>query len=144
MSLSRLLLPALAAACLMSSGAFADPPSPPPQGDHGPGPGGPGGPGGPMGFLTPEEHIMLFADMLAATKSLSEDQRHAYMRTRFESIRAMSDAARKSFAADLKVRWDALPLDQKAELKKQIEAMRKKGPPPGGQGGPGSGPGPQR
>jgi hypothetical protein len=140
MRLSRLLLPA-AAVCLMSAGAFADPPPPPPHGDH-----GPGAPGGPMNFLTPEEHIMLFADIQAATKGMNDDQRHTYMRNRFESFKTMSDGAKKAFAADLKTRWDALPPALKDELKKQAAEMRKKGPPPGDPGDhrrP-DGPGPQQ
>jgi hypothetical protein len=130
----HILLPAVAVVCLMSANALADPPPPPPHGDHGPV--GPGGPGGPMNFLTPEEHIMLFADIQAATKGMNDDQRHTYMRTRFESFKTMSDGAKRAFAADLKARWDALPSPRKDELKKQVEEMRKKGPPPGDHRGP--------
>ena len=54
MKFSRAFFPALAAVCFLSATAIAaDAPPPPPPGDH----------GGMMNFLTPEEHMMLFAQM---------------------------------------------------------------------------------
>lgn len=142
MKVSRLLLPALAALFMLSPAVMADPPPPPPD-HHGPGgpPGGPGGPGDPMNFLSPEARMMLFADIDAATASMSDEQRHAFMRNRFDSFRAMSDAAKKTFAAGLKARWDALPPEKQAEIKKRMDERRRKGPPPGDHNPPPEGPG---
>jgi hypothetical protein len=126
-------LPALAAACLISTAALADDnPPPPPHGDHGPG--GPGGPGEMMKFLGPEAHMMLFERMHNATAGMNEQQRHDYMDKQMSAIKAMSAADKQKFAASLKAEWDTLPTARQNQIKKEMEEMRTHRP--GGPGGP--------
>lgn len=121
---TRTILPALAAVCFLATASFAaDAPPPPPSGDmH----------GGPMSFLTPEEGMMFFAQMHKDTAGLTEDQRRAYMDKQFSAFKNMNDADKKNFADDLKAKWDSLPPDRKAQIKKDMDDMRAHHPGPGG------------
>lgn len=119
MSLSRIAFVAVVAS-ILTSAVYADsspPPSPPAmnaEGRH----------GGMHGMFTPEERMMLFADMFKATANMTDDQKHAFRHEQRDRIMAMSDADRAKFKADLAARWDALPADQKAEMSAKMVAFR--------------------
>jgi len=115
MSLSRLILPALAASFLATASFAADaPPAPPPHGDQ----------GGFMHFLTPDQRMMLFADTHKDTAGMTDEQRHARREAQRAKFMAMSDAEKQKFAADLQARWNALPADQKAKIQQDMAAFR--------------------
>jgi Spy/CpxP family protein refolding chaperone len=121
MSFSRFLLTAVAVACLAGS-AFAQTPaenatqSPPPAG------GGMGGGHGMMrGMFTPEERMMLMADMHKATASMTDDQKQAYRQQQRQRFMAMNDADRAKYKADLDARWAALPPDLKAAIQQRMQ-----------------------
>jgi hypothetical protein len=76
------------------------------------------------GMFTPEERMMLFADMFKATAGMSDDQKKEYRQQERSRIMAMSDADRAKFKADLNARWNALTAEQKADMTAKIEAFR--------------------
>jgi Spy/CpxP family protein refolding chaperone len=109
---------AVIAASLMTSAAIAQTTpaaAPPAMGDH-------GGHGMMHGMLSPEERMMLMADMHKATASMTDDQKHAYREQQRDRIMGMSDTDRAKFKADLDTRWAALPADQKAMIKAAMDA----------------------
>jgi hypothetical protein len=128
MSLSRVILPALAASFLATASFAAD--APPPHGDHD---------GGFMHFLTPDQRTMLFAETRKDTAGMTDDQRHARREAQRAKFMAMSDAEKQKFAAGLQARWDALSADQKAKIQQDAAAFRAAHPRTGhdhpGQGG---------
>ncbi len=81
-----------------------------------------GGHGMMHGFFTPEERMMLMADMFKATQGMTDDQKHAYRQQQRERVMGMSDADRAKFKADLDTRWAALPPDQKTAIQQRVEA----------------------
>ena len=116
MSFSKFTL-AVIAASLLGSAALADnaaPATPPAMG---------GGHGMMRGIFTPEERIMLFADMFKATASMSDDQRRAYRDQQRTRIMSMSEADRTKFKADLDARWTALPADQKIAMTTKMQSF---------------------
>ena len=82
------------------------------------------GMGGMMQFLTPEQRMMMFADMQQATAAMSEEQRQAYRQSQRDKMMNMSDADRQAYAAGLQAKWDALSPDQQAKYRHQAEAFR--------------------
>jgi hypothetical protein len=85
-----------------------------------------GGSGHPhvFSFLTPEERMMMFVQMHEATANMTDDQKQAYRQQQRDKFMAMSDTDKQKFAADLHVKWNALPADKQAEIKSQMEAYR--------------------
>jgi hypothetical protein len=81
------------------------------------------GHGGMHGMFTPEERMMLFADMFKATANMTDDQKHAFRHEQRDRIMAMSDADRAKFKADLDSRWNALSADQKAALTAKMQDL---------------------
>ena len=75
------------------------------------------------GMFTPEERMMLFADMSKATAGMTDDQKQAYRQQQRTRIMAMSDADRAKFKADLDARWNALPADQKTAMTAKMKAF---------------------
>ena len=116
MTLSRAILPALTV-MLLTTASFAADAGRPPHGDH---------MGGPMSFLTPEERMMLMAQMRSETIGMTDDQRKAYRDEKRTKFMAMSDADKQKLADNLKAKWDGLSNSQKADLKQQAEAMRQR------------------
>ena len=130
MSFSRILLAAAAVACL-AGGASAQTPAENAAGAPPPAEGGMGGGHGMMrGMFTPEERMMLMADMHKATANMTDDQKQAYRQQQRQHFMAMSDADRAKYKADLDARWAALPPDQKAAIQQRMQdfmARRAKG-----------------
>ncbi|MDE1938221.1 MAG: hypothetical protein KGI68_04300 [Alphaproteobacteria bacterium] len=132
MFLTRMILPVVAASFLATmSFAAGDQPAP----AQGPCPAyGAGFGGGPMGFLTPEERMMHFADVQKAAAGMSVDQMRAYRMAERNKVMGMSPAERQKFASDLKAKWDALSADQKSQLQQQMASFRANRPMMGGRG----------
>ncbi|MBU6298432.1 MAG: hypothetical protein KGJ79_05795 [Alphaproteobacteria bacterium] len=132
MFLTRMILP-VAAASFLATASFAasDQPVAPPAQVPCPAYGA-GYWGGPMGFLTPEERMMHFADIQKATAGMSFDQMRAYRMAERNKVMAMSPAERQKYAADLKAKWDALPTDQKSQMRQQMVSFRANRPMMGG------------
>lgn len=119
MPLSRIVFATIVASFLTSA-AYAEgasPTNPPTMGAE-------GGHGMMHGMLTPEERMMMFADMSKATANMSDDQKHAYRHEQRDRIMAMSEADRSKLKADLDARWNALPADQKADMTAKMQAFR--------------------
>ena len=123
MLLSRVILPALAASFLATASFAADaPPIPPPHGDQW---------GGMMGFLTPEERMMLFTQTRGETVGMTDDQRHAFREQQHAKFAAMTEAEKQKLAAGLKAKWDALTPAQQDQIKQQMvefHASHSRGP----------------
>jgi hypothetical protein len=118
MSFSKLALAVLTAS-LLAGAAYAENTSPasPPTANA------TGGHGMMRGMFTPEERMILMSDAFKATAGMTDDQRHAYRQQRRDRIMAMSDEDRAKFKADLDVRWNALPADQKTALQAKVQAF---------------------
>lgn len=132
MFLTRMILPAVAASLLVTASfAAGDQPVPAqvPCPAYGAGFGG-----GPMGFLTPEERMMHFADVQKATAEMPVDQMRAYRMAERNKVMGMSPDERQKFASDLKAKWEALPADQKSQLQQQMASFRANRPMMGGRG----------
>ncbi len=114
MKLFRLILPALAASFLTAASVAAD--APPPSPTH--------GERGPMSFLTPEERMMLMAQMRSDTVGMTDDQRQAFRQQQRAKFAGMTDADKQKLAAALKAKWDALTPGQQDQLRQQMEAFR--------------------
>lgn len=125
MTLSRLILPALAATFMATASFAADSPSaPPPRGGY---------MGGQMDFLTPEERMMLFTQMRSDTVGMTDDQRRAFRDQQRAKFASMTNADKQKFAAGLKAKWDALSPGQQDQIKQQMADFRANHPmPPGG------------
>lgn len=119
MPLSKIVFAALVASFLTSAayGESASPTNPPTMGAE-------GGHGMMHGMLTPEERMMMFADMSKATANMTDDQKHAYRHEQRDRIMAMSEADRSKFKSDLDARWNALTADQKADMTSKMQAFR--------------------
>jgi len=116
MSFTKFALAAIAAS-LLSASALADnapPATPPAMG---------AGHGMMRGLLTPEERMMLFADMFKATAGMTDDQKQAYRQQQRTRLVSMSDPDRAKFKADLDARWNALPADQKSAMMAKLKAF---------------------
>ncbi len=74
-------------------------------------------------MFTPEERMILFADMYKATSGLSDDQKRDYRRQQRDRIMSMSDDERSKFKADLDARWNALPANEKAAMTAKLQAF---------------------
>ncbi len=122
---TRAILPVLAASCFLATASFAAdaPPQAPTQGNR---------MGGAMQFLTPDERMVLFTQTHADTANMTQDQRRAYRQAQRDKFLAMSDADKQAFAAGLKAKWDALPADQKAKIRQDMETFRASHPMMGG------------
>jgi hypothetical protein len=80
--------------------------------------------GGPFQSLSPQQRMMMFVEMHQATANMTDDQRHAYHQSERQRFMAMNDGDRLHYAAKLQADWDALPLDQKAQIKQQMHEFR--------------------
>ncbi len=130
MSRYHFLLPAMAVACLLSATsqpAMAQPAPAQPYCGAGYG-------NGVMGFLTPEQRMMHFAEVQKATAAMSFNDMRSYRWDFRNKVMAMSAAERKKFAGDLAVKWNALPADQKAKIQQDFTAYRGNGRWGGGMG----------
>jgi hypothetical protein len=116
MSFLRFTLAAIAAS-LLSSAVLADnapPATAPAMG---------AGHGMMRGMFTPEERMMLFADMSKATAGMTDEQKQAYRQQQRTRVVSMSNADRTKFKADLDARWNALPVDQKTAMMAKMKAF---------------------
>jgi len=127
MSFSRLTLSAIAS-FFVATAALADDASAPPASAS-------GGEHHSMtrGMFTPEERMMIFADMFKATAGMSDDQKRDYRQQQRSRFMAMSESDRAKFKSDLDERWNALPADQKAAMTTKMEALRASRHADGGQ-----------
>jgi hypothetical protein len=125
MSFSRLTLSAIAS-FFVATAALADDASAPPAS---------GGEHHSMmrGMFTPEERVMIFADMFKATAGMTDDQKREYRQQQRSRFIAMSESDRAKFKSDLDGRWNALPADQKAAMTTKMEALRASRHADGGQ-----------
>jgi len=124
-SLRRIAL--VACAALILSAAFAAPPDgkcPPPPG---------------FMMFTPEQRLMMFADMQKQAETGAVDVQVLRQMQR-DKMHAMTDEQRKAFADDLTKRWNALSPAEQAKLKADSDKWRAAHPRPEGAG-PGPGPG---
>lgn len=85
---------------------------------------GPGFGNGMMGFLTPEQRMMHFADMQKATADMSFNDMRSYRWNFRDKVMAMSAAERKKFADELTVKWNALSADEKNKIQQEFSAYR--------------------
>ena len=92
-----------------------------------------------MGMFTPEQRLMLFADLKAQADSGAVDMRILRQMQR-DKLKAMSQEQRQTYFADLTKRWAALAPADQAKLKADDEKWRADHPRPEGgrpEGGPG-------
>jgi len=80
--------------------------------------------GGIFRSLSPEQKMMLFADMRRATSGMTDDRRKEYRQNRREKFAAMTDSEKQEFAAKLQSEWDSLPADQRASIKQEVMTWR--------------------
>ena len=123
MSRFHFLLPAMAVAFLLSAPsepAMAQPAPAQPYCGAGYG-------NGVMGFLTPEQRIMHFAEVQKAVAEMSFNDMRSYRSAFRDKVMAMTAAERKKFADDLTVKWNALPSEQKEKLRQDFTAYRGNG-----------------
>jgi hypothetical protein len=88
---------------------------------------GPGYGNGVMGFLTPEQRLMHFAEVQKATADMSFNDMRTYRWDFRSKVMAMSAVERKKFADDLTAKWNALPADQRSKLQQDFSAYRGSG-----------------
>ncbi len=121
MSHLRVLLPVIAAAFLSTipQPAMAQP-APQPYCGAGYG-------NGVMGFLTPEQRMMHFAEVQKATAAMSFNDMRAYRWDLRNKVMAMSAAERKKFADDLSAKWTALSPDERSKIQQDFAAFRGSG-----------------
>ena len=84
-----------------------------------------------MGMFTPEQRLMMFADLKAQADSSAVDMR-ILMQMQRDKLKAMSDAQRQAYLADLTKRWAELAPADKATLKADAEKRRADHPRPPG------------
>jgi Spy/CpxP family protein refolding chaperone len=84
-----------------------------------------------MGMFTPEQRLMMFADLKAQVDSGAVDMRILRQMQR-DKLKAMSEAQRTTYLADLTKRWTALAPADKAKLKADAEKWRSDHPRPEG------------
>ena len=89
-----------------------------------------------MGMFTPEQRLMMFADLKAQADSGAVDMRILRQMQR-DKLKAMSEAQRTAYFADLTKRWTALAPADQAKLKADAEKWRTDHPHP--EGGPDGG-----
>jgi hypothetical protein len=101
-------------------------------------------PRGPMGFLTPDQRLMHFADTQKATASMTADAARDFRFKQRDKIMAMNANERAAYTADLTKRWNALAPDARAKIKTDADAWYAQRPmgrgDGGGRGGWGGGP----
>lgn len=117
---SRFLMAAVAAS-LLSTAAFAAPPSasqvtvPPGTAS--------GQFQGKMKalFTSPEEFMMFRMQMRQATQGMTRDQKRAYRRDQFQKIRAMTDADKASWRRSLDAQWTSLPPQRQQRMEARLQ-----------------------
>lgn len=116
---TRSLLFALCAAVSLSAAAVAAEPNDkcPPR------------PG--FAMISPEQRLMMFADMKAQADAGAVDMQVLRQMQR-EKFRSMSEDQRKAYFAGLTKRWNALPPAKQKELKAEAEKWRAEHPRPEG------------
>jgi hypothetical protein len=82
---------------------------------------------GVMGFLTPEQRMMHFAEVQKATAEMSFNDVRTYRWDFRNKVMAMSAAERKKFADELLAKWNALPADQRSKIEQDFTAYRGSG-----------------
>ena len=87
-----------------------------------------------MGMFTPEQRLMMFADLKAQVDSGAVDMRILRQMQR-DKLKAMSDDQRKAYADGLTKRWNALAPAAQEKLKADAKAWRDAHPRPEGAGG---------
>lgn len=117
--MSRFLL-AVAAVLSLSAAQAAEP---------GPGDKCPPRPG--FALISPEQRLMMFADMKEQAETGAVDIQVLRQMQR-EKMRAMSDDQRKAYFADLTKRWAALTPAKQKELKTEAAKWRAEHPRPDG------------
>jgi hypothetical protein len=119
MTVSRIVLAALATAFLtgvaMADDTGAPPPSP--QGEHHHG-------GGMHAMFTPQQRAMYMIRLRGETAGMSKDQRKAYRQSERQKLMAMSDADKAKMTADLQAQWDKLPPDAQTAAMDRMNRMR--------------------
>jgi hypothetical protein len=123
MSRFHFLLPAMAVAFLLSASSQPAVAQPAPAQPYC----GAGYGNGVMGFLTPEQRMMHFAEVQKAVAEMSFNDMRSYRSEFRNKVMAMTAAERKKFANDLTVKWNALPSEQKAKLRQDFTAYRGNG-----------------
>jgi len=115
MMLSRALLPALALSMMTAVAFAADSQAQPAS-------------CGVMGWLTPEERLVLMAEMRRQTANMTDDQKHAFRQSRRAKFQSMSDADKANLAGDLKAKWDALAPARQSQMRQDAEKTRAEHP----------------
>jgi hypothetical protein len=82
---------------------------------------------GVMGFLTPDQRMMHFAEVQKATANMSFDDMRNYRLNLRSKVMAMNAAERKNYADDLSTKWNALSADQRAQIQQDFMAYRGSG-----------------
>jgi hypothetical protein len=120
MRMTRILMAAVAAA-MLSTAAFAVPPS----ADQVSVPAGAtsGHREGKMNalFASPEERMMFKAQMRQATQGMSRQDKKAWHKQQFQKIRAMNDSEKASWRQGLDAQWSALPVDRRTKLEAHMQ-----------------------
>ena len=120
MRTTRILMAGVAAA-LLSTAAFAVPPS----ADQVSVPAGAQS-GQHMGkmkalFSSPEEFMMFRVQMRQATHGMTHEQKRAWRKEQFQKIRAMNDSQKASWRKDLDAQWAALPAEKQQRLEAKMQ-----------------------
>ena len=116
MSRFHFLLPAMAVAFFLSAPSQPAVAQPAPAQPYC----GAGYGNGVMGFLTPEQRMMHFAEVQKAVAEMSFNDMRSYRSAFRDKVMAMTAAERKKFADDLTVKWNALPSEQKEKLRQDF------------------------
>lgn len=82
---------------------------------------------GVMGFLTPEQRMMHFAEVQKAMANMSFNDMRVYRGDLRNKVMAMNGAERKKFADDLTVKWNVLPAEQHEKIQRDFTAYRGSG-----------------
>lgn len=86
-----------------------------------------------MAMFTPEQRLMMFADMQSQADTGAVDVAVLRQMQR-DKMRAMTDDQRKAYADGLAKRWAALTPDRQAQIKADAEKWRAEHPRPEGMG----------
>jgi hypothetical protein len=125
MRTTRILMAAIAAA-MLSTAAFAVPPS----ADQVSVPAGAtsGRHEGKMKelFSTPEEFMMFKAQMREATKGMARKDKKVWRKTQFQKVRAMNDSEKNAWRKGLDAQWAALPVDRRSKMEAHMQRHEEK------------------
>ena len=85
-----------------------------------------------FGMVSPEQRLMMFADIKAQADSAAVDPQLLRQMQR-DKLRAMTEDQRKAYFADLTKRWNAMPAEQQKDIKAAAETWRAAHPRPEGR-----------